>query len=117
MSGDTGKRRTQPVGPTGDRAVRSPMTDEARPTETRGRMIRGWTARFYDAMSWVCSLGGEAKTNREIIERAGIKPSERVLDIGCGPGAPTLAAAEVAGPATAAGGDPSPDVLQRSGRK
>src|SRR5947208_2655297 len=28
------------------------MTDEAQPTETRGRMIRGWMARFYDVMSW-----------------------------------------------------------------
>src|SRR5256712_10506426 len=62
------------------------MTEEAQATETKGRMIRGWMARFYDAMSWVCPLGREAKTNREIVERAGIKPGERVLDVGWGTG-------------------------------
>ncbi len=93
------------------------MTDEAQPTETRGRMIRGWMARFYDAMSWTCSLGGEAKTNREIVERAGIKPGERVLDVGCGTGGQTLPAAEVTGPGNVAGIDPSPDMLERAREK
>ena len=93
------------------------MTEKTRATETKGRTIRGWTARFYDAMSWVCSLGGEAKTNREIVEHAGIKPGERVLDVGCGTGAQTLPAAEVAGPGNVSGVDPSPDMLERAREK
>jgi len=93
------------------------MTEETQATQTRGRMIRGWMARFYDAMSWVCSLGGEAKTNREIIERAGIKSGERVLDVGCGTGAQTVPAAEVAGSGNVAGIDPSPDMLERARQK
>jgi len=93
------------------------MTEETRATETKGRMICGWMARFYDAMSWVCSLGGGTKTNREIIERAGIKPGERVLDVGCGTGAQTLPAAEVAGPGNVVGVDPSPDMLEQAREK
>jgi ubiquinone/menaquinone biosynthesis C-methylase UbiE len=93
------------------------MTEGTQTTETRGKLIRGCTARFYDAMSWVCSLGGGAKTNREIVERAGIKPGERVLDVGCGTGAQTLPAAEVAGSGNVAGIDPSPDMLERAREK
>ncbi|SRR6266542_1418328 len=93
------------------------MTEEAQATETKGRMIRGWMARFYDAMSWVCSLGGEAKTNREIVQRAEIKAGERVLDVGCGTGAQTLPAAETAGPGNVIGIDPSPDMLERAREK
>src|SRR2546426_11981212 len=80
-------------------------------------MIPGWWARFYDAMSWVGSLGGEAKTNRELVERAGIKPGERVLDVGCGTGGQTLPPAEGTGPRNVAGIDPSPDMLERAREK
>jgi ubiquinone/menaquinone biosynthesis C-methylase UbiE len=93
------------------------MTEGTHAAETKGRMIRGWMARAYDAMSWACSLGGGTKTNRQIIERAGIKAGERVLDVGCGTGAQTLPAAEVAGSGNVAGIDPSPDMLERAREK
>ena len=84
--------------------------------QTRGRTIR-FLARFYDAGSWLLSFGQEAKTNREIIEIAGIQPGEKVLDIGCGTGAQTLPAAERAGPGNVAGIDASPEMLEVARRK
>jgi len=78
--------------------------------ETRGRVIH-W-ARFYDAASWVMSLGGGSKTDREIVERAGVRAGEKVLDVGCGTGAQTLPAAEKAGPGNVAGIDASPEMIQ-----
>jgi len=92
------------------------MTDNTQATETKGRTIR-WFARFYDAASWLMSFGQEAKTNREIVKKAGVQPDERVLDVGCGTGAQTLPAAEAAGPGNVAGIDPSPEMLARAREK
>jgi ubiquinone/menaquinone biosynthesis C-methylase UbiE len=89
-------------------------TEEA--PETRGRTIR-WFARFYDAAGCLMSFGQGNKTNRKIIRLAGIEPGKRVLDVGCGTGAQTLPAAEVAGPGNVSGIDPSPEMLERAREK
>jgi demethylmenaquinone methyltransferase/2-methoxy-6-polyprenyl-1,4-benzoquinol methylase/phosphoethanolamine N-methyltransferase len=96
-------------------AESAPVNGET-PPETRGRTI-GRFARFYDAAGSLVSFGQNAKTNREIVARAGVKPGERVLDAGCGTGAQTLPAAEVAGPRRVSGIDPSPQMLERARSK
>jgi trans-aconitate methyltransferase len=44
-----------------------------------------------------------------LIDVAAVRPGQRVLDVGCGPGALTRALAERAGAANVAAVDPSPD--------
>jgi ubiquinone/menaquinone biosynthesis C-methylase UbiE len=93
------------------------MTDETQATETKGRTIAGFVARFYDAFGWLVTLGHEDKRNSEIVRKAGVQPGERVLVVGCGTGAQTIPAAEVAGSGNVAGIDPSPDMLFRAREK
>jgi ubiquinone/menaquinone biosynthesis C-methylase UbiE len=64
-------------------------------TTTHSHVIH-W-ARFYDFATALFGRG-VAALHRRLLERAAIAPGERVLDVGCGPGRLTLAAAEAAGP-------------------
>ncbi len=91
------------------------MAETETAPETRGRVIH-W-ARFYDAASWLMSCGQGGKTDRDIVERAGVRPGERVLDVGCGTGAQTLPAAERAGSGSVAGIDASPEMIEVARKK
>jgi ubiquinone/menaquinone biosynthesis C-methylase UbiE len=54
-------------------------------------------------------------SNRVVIEHAGVGPGDRVLDIGCGPGAALESAARSG--AEVYGVDPSPSMVARAGRR
>lgn len=54
-------------------------------------------------------------SNHAVVERADLKPDDRVLDIGCGPGA-ALALAAASG-AEVCGVDPSPAMVKRASRR
>ncbi len=67
--------------------------------------------------SWAFSLvQGNAKRNKGLVEFAGIGPGDRVLDIGCGPGA-ALEAAVAAGADSVSGVDPSPSMVARASKR
>ncbi len=88
---------------------------EAAPA-TAGRLIH-W-ARWYDLCVAVTSLGQGRALRRKTVELAGIRPGDRVLDVGCGTGDLTLAAAAQAGAAgEVAGIDASPEMVQVARRK
>jgi ubiquinone/menaquinone biosynthesis C-methylase UbiE len=84
--------------------------------QTEGRIIR--RARFYDLSATLMSLGHEGALRQETVERAGVQPGQQVLDVGCGTGALTLAAARQAGAAGEVYGiDASPDMIRAATRK
>lgn len=55
------------------------------------------------------------KSNIAIVDYAGVGPGDRLLDIGCGPGAALRQA--VKSGATAAGVDPSPSMVERASKR
>jgi ubiquinone/menaquinone biosynthesis C-methylase UbiE len=82
---------------------------------TQGRTIH-W-ARLYDLGTDL--FGGRVRSlHHSLLELAAIAPGDRVLDVGCGPGRLTLAAALAAGPSgETLGIDPSPEMIELATQK
>ncbi len=69
----------------------------------------------YDFFSRLVGLGVNQANSRMVVEMAGIKPSDRVLDVGCGTGNLTLTAKSMVGPSgTVAGIDASPEMIAQA---
>lgn len=69
--------------------------------------------RWSPLKAWLYSLLNRSpKSNVAIVERAGLGPDDRFLDIGCGPGAALEQAAATG--AHVAGVDPSPSMVARA---
>lgn len=64
--------------------------------------------------SW---LNRDPASNRVVVEVARPGPDDRILDIGCGPGAALARAAEMVGPGRVAGADPSPAIVEIARRR
>ncbi|MDZ4278911.1 MAG: methyltransferase domain-containing protein [Dehalococcoidia bacterium] len=83
--------------------------------ETRGHVIH-W-ARLYELLTKLPGMSGAA-IRRQTVDRADVRPGEKVLDIGCGPGALALLAKERAGPDGEVHGiDPSPEMINLARKK
>ena len=64
------------------------------------------------------SFGRLAALHRTMVELAGIRSGERVLDVGCGPGRLAIVAGTAAGPAgETCGIDPAPEMVELARRK
>lgn len=62
-------------------------------------------------------LLGIGSYHRELVEQSGIRPGQRVLEIGCGTGNLTILAKRLHPDAEVLGLDPDPNALARAGRK
>jgi len=83
---------------------------------TAGRLIR--QAWLYDPLVWLTTLGQARKLRALPLDLAAIRPGERVLDVGCGTGDLTLAAAARVGPSGRVYGiDASPEMIALARRK
>jgi ubiquinone/menaquinone biosynthesis C-methylase UbiE len=69
---------------------------------------------LYDPL---CKLLGMAKVHRPLVDHAGIRPGQRVLEIGCGTGNLALLVKRLHPDAEVVGLDPDPKALARAGRK
>ncbi len=76
------------------------------------------SARAYDALVWVLTLGRERRFRDRMVELARLETGESVLDVGCGTGALAIAAkARVGLRGQVSGVDPSPEMVARARRK
>jgi len=84
--------------------------------ETEGMVIH-W-AGFYDLMLKALSLGREARIRARMIDAAGLRPGQAVLDVGCGTGTFSIAAKEMVGArGRVAAVDPAGEMIARARRK
>jgi ubiquinone/menaquinone biosynthesis C-methylase UbiE len=89
------------------------------PAQTEGRLIR-W-APYYDFAVNMTTLGQARRLRRMTVDQALIKPSDTVLDVGCGTGEVTLLAKVRAKNGKVYGIDPAPEMIavarQKAARK
>ncbi len=62
-------------------------------------------------------LNRDPASNRVVVEAARPGPDDRILDVGCGPGAALARAARIVGPDRVAGVDPSPAMVEIARRR
>lgn len=85
-------------------------------SDAEGRM--GAWAPYYDVVMKVITRGRERTLRERTVELAGIRPGDRVLEVGCGTGALTLAAQTQAGQLGVVHGiDAAPEMVAAARRK
>ena len=75
-------------------------------------------ARLYELTAWTGFLGRRRRVFDRLVAEAGVRPDDRVLDVGCGTGYFARRAATVIGPnGGLVGVDPSTAVIEYARRK
>ena len=74
------------------------------------------SARTYEAATRIAWLGRRGAAYRQLVEDAGVQPGDDVLDLGCGTGALTRAAAEASHTGRVTGIDLSAEMIAHARR-
>lgn len=91
------------------------VTEQA-PWAPRGIVLH--SARFYDVLVRVVTLGREGALREKMVGLARLRPGETVLDVGCGTGTLAIAAKQSVGSGGKVYGiDASPEMIARATRK
>ncbi len=91
-------------------------TQTSRGPQTSGATLHN--TGQYDICAAILGTGVNRPNSRMVVEMAGIKPGNKVLDVGCGTGSLTLTAKSYAGAAgTVYGIDASPEMIEAARRK
>ena len=97
---------------TGATGTRTAVSGEERPFLPG--MSRNWLLPLYDPLT---RLLGVRRIHRRLLDQAGVRPGQRVLEIGCGTGILLLTAKQTQPAATVVGVDPDLTALARAQRK
>ena len=96
----------------------TPMRAQSGTLDTTTTGIVLHRALSYDIFLWLVSLGRERAYRERVLDLAGLKTGESVLDIGCGTGTLAIAASRRVGPTGQVYGiDASPEMLARAVKK
>ena len=72
----------------------------------------------YDLRAWLITRGREGKFRRTLVDLAGVKRGDKVLDVGCGTGSLAIEAGKTVGSTgSVVGIDPSPEMIGRAKSK
>ena len=81
--------------------------------ETKGKVISRWTARYVDTIENLIFLGRVERLWQALIQKADLRPGEKVLDVGCGTGrVVSLASNLVGSEGRVVGIDASPKMIE-----
>jgi SAM-dependent methyltransferase len=104
-----------PIGPTSTTATPTERPEASSMHEANRSFIpaagRDWLLPLYDPLT---RLMGAEGLRRQLVLRAGLRPGDRVLDLGCGTGSLAVAAKRLQPAAQVVGIDPDPKALRRA---
>ena len=91
-------------------------TENKNAPQTKGLILHG--GGRYDLFAGLFGMGYNQPNSKMVVDRAGIRPGERVLDVGCGTGSLTCTAKSTTGPdGVVCGIDASSDMISAAQQK
>jgi len=99
-------------------APHAPLTDYYKSEQERAGFVRRMfdsTAADYDRVESIIGFGGGPRYRGQALERAGLRPGMRIIDVGVGTGLVAREAVRIVGnPHLVIGVDPSPGMMSRA---